>query len=410
MTSRLIIVIFFIIILLPFLSPVSVSASSGRQFEVPLASFNPQLSPLTLTSPKAQSGGEFGRSVAVSGGVAVVGAPDETASGLRFAGHAYIFNATNGGLISTLTSPNAQSGGEFGSSVAISSSVVVVGAPDENVSAGHVYIFNATTGSLINTLTSPNAQSGGGFGSSVAISQNFVVVGAVGEGASGHKIAGHAYFVNLSTGHISTLKSPNAQSDGSFGWSVAISHGIVFVGAGGENVSGLSVAGHAYTFNATTRILISTLTSPNDQSGGEFGRSVAISGSLVVVGAPRETVSGLSVAGHAYTFNAATGSLISTLTSPKAQSGGEFGISVAVSGGVAVVGAEFEKASGQAGAGHAYKFNSTTGNLISTLTSPNAGSYGYFGGSVAIGRSVVVVGAEDENVSGKLGAGHAYVF
>ena len=62
------------------------------------------------------------------------------------------------------------------------------------------------------------------------------------------------------------------------------------------------MAGHAYIFNAKTGALISTLTSPNAQTYGFFGWSVAISGKTVVVGAPYETGSGIPEAGNAYIF------------------------------------------------------------------------------------------------------------
>ena len=77
------------------------------------------------------------------------------------------------------------------------------------------------------------------------------------------------------------------------------------VGAPGETVNGQTAAGHAYVFDATTGSLIATLTSPNAQSGGEFGFSVAISSSGVIVGAPGETSSGLTQAGNAYSFSTA---------------------------------------------------------------------------------------------------------
>src|SRR5436309_12362231 len=59
----------------------------------------------------------------------------------------------------TLTSPNAQTGGAFGSSVAVNEGdpIVVVGAFDESAGtpaqpfAGHAYVFDATTGSLTTT-------------------------------------------------------------------------------------------------------------------------------------------------------------------------------------------------------------------------------------------------------------------
>jgi hypothetical protein len=130
----------------------------------------------------------------------------------------------------------------------------------------------------------------------------------------------------------------------------------------------------------------------------------------VVVGAPGETANALSQAGHAYVFDSSTGSPIASLTSPYAQANGLFGFSVSVSCGTVVVGAFNEIANGQAGAGHAYSFDATTGFLTTTLTSPNAQAGGEFGISVAVSGTTVVVGAPAETGSGFAAAGHAYIF
>src|SRR5207245_475381 len=79
----------------------------------------------------------------------------------------------------------------------------------------------------------------------------------------------------------------------------------VVLGAPAATVMGQTLACHGYVFDATTGSLIATLTSPNAQSGGEFGFSVAISSSGVIVGAPGETSSGLTQAGNAYSFSTA---------------------------------------------------------------------------------------------------------
>src|SRR5439155_22819434 len=102
--------------------------------------------------------------------------------------------------------------------------------------------------------------------------------------------------------------------------------------------------------------------SPNAVVSAELRSSVAVSGINVVVRAPFETASRLLQAGHAYIFSS-TGSLIATLTSPNAQTQGIFGYSVAVSGRSVIVGAPFENANGFLEAGHAYIF-STAGSLI----------------------------------------------
>jgi hypothetical protein len=322
-------------------------------------------STITLTSPNAQTSGRFGYSVAINEGdpIVVVGAPGETANALPQAGHAYVLDTTTG-LITTLTSPTPQQsfyGYGFGYSVAVSGTTVVVGAPYETANAvsgaGHAYVFDATDGSLITTLTSPNAQAAGLFGNSVAVSGTTVVVGARGE----------------------------------------IANTLVF-------------AGHAYVFDATDGSLITTLTSPNAQAGGNFGASVSISGSTVVAGAPSETANALVFAGHAYVFDASTGSLIASLTSPYAQARGDFGFSVSISCSAVVVGASGETANGQTVAGHAYSFDATTGFLTTTLTSPNAQANGGFGSSVAVSGTTVVVGAPSETGSGFTQAGHASIF
>src|SRR5207253_1727850 len=154
-----------------------------------------------------------------------------------------------------------------------------------------------------------------------------------------------------------TLTSPNAQSNGQFGSSVAINEGdpLVVVGAPFETANAIPGAGHAYVFD-TSKGFVTTLTSPTPQPIGDFGSSVSITGTTVVVGAPRETANALSGAGHAYVFDATDGSLTTTLTSPNAQTAGGFGFSVSTSGTTVVVGAPFETANLQPKAGHAYVF------------------------------------------------------
>ena len=391
---------------------------------VPISRASAAPSVVTLTSPNAQSGGGFGTSVAASGNIVVVGAPSEAAEGYPGAGNAYIFNATTSALLRTLTSPNAQADGNFGNSVAASGTVVVVGAEGEIAEgysgAGNVYIFNATTGALLRTLTTPSDLASnqglpsGNFGNSVAVNGNLVVVGANGEWANENREGGNAYIFNAATGALlSTLTSPNAQDHGDFGVSVAVSGNFAVVGADGEIVNGYSVTGSAYIFDATTGgAPVSTPTpSSNAQGGGGFGEAVAASGNIVVVGAYAEALNGLSVAGVAYIYNAATqGALVSTIGSPNEQTRGGFGFSVAASGNVVVVGAYGEAADGNRQAGNAYIFNATTGFPISTLTSPNAQADGAFGFSVAESGSVVVVGAPSEAADGHSLAGNVYTY
>src|SRR5205823_6239789 len=111
----------------------------------------------TLNNPTPGNGCYFGYSVAVSGNTVVVGAHGDD-TGAYDAGSAYVFNATTGALVATLINPTLATGDYFGSSVAVSSNIVVVGAPFDYtgvVDSGSAYVFNAATGALVATLNNP---------------------------------------------------------------------------------------------------------------------------------------------------------------------------------------------------------------------------------------------------------------
>jgi FG-GAP repeat len=133
----------------------------------------------------------FGYSVAISGNYAIVGAYQEDAgsgSSSSNSGRAYIFNVSTGILTVTLNNPNPYGTSKddyFGFSVDISSDYAIVGAYQEDdasgTQSGKAYIFETLTGSLVKTLNNPNpygTSKDDYFGSSVAISGQVALVGA----------------------------------------------------------------------------------------------------------------------------------------------------------------------------------------------------------------------------------------
>lgn len=203
---------------------------------------------------------------------------------------------------------------------------------------------------------------------------------------------------------LHTLVDPGtpAQSSAQFGQAVAADGDLVVVGAPGADLQGLNDSGTAHVFNSASGALVATLLNPATAAGGQFGYSVAISGNTAVVGAPFDG------AGAAYVFNASTGSLLHTLINPAPETDDEFGYSVAISGTTVVVGAPRDDASGT-DAGEAYVFNLTGGNPPSTLVNPTAALGDYFGNSVAISGSTVVVGAPYDDTE-DVDAGALYTF
>lgn len=144
-------------------------------------------------------------------------------------------------------------------------------------------------------------------------------------------------------------------------------------------------------------------------TSGEYGESIALDGPFLIVGAPNETSDGYVGAGNAYVYNSTSGALLESLTSPSPQKLGNFGWFVAGSGDLAIIGAPGESSSGVANAGQVYIFNVMTGKLLDTLTSPNAQPRGAFGGDVSASGSLLVIGAAGENTTFGL-AGRTYVY
>ncbi len=328
-------------------------------------------SPLaTILNPNPVNLGGFGISVASNNSNLLIGAPANTSGGVTTAGQAYLFN-TSGGLLQTFNNPNPVKNSFFGNSVAISGSNLLIGALANTsggvTTAGQAYLFN-TSGGLLQTFNNPNPVKNGYFGNSVAILGSNLLIGAPANTSGGVTTAGQAYLFNTSGGLLQTFNNPNPVKNGFFGSSVALSNSNLLIGANGNTSKGVPTAGQAYLFN-TSGGLLQTFNNPNPVLLGYFGTSVAISGSNLLIGAIGNTSGGISGAGQAYLFNS-SGGLLQTFNNPNPVKNGYFGTSVAMSGSNLLIGAIGNTSGGVSTAGQAFLFN-TNGNLLQTLNSPN---------------------------------------
>jgi hypothetical protein len=160
---------------------------------------------------------------------------------------------------------------------------------------------------------------------------------------------------------------------------------------------------------------VAKLTAPDAAAWDQFGYAVSVSGITAVVGAPWEDP-GWPEAGAAYVFefNPAGGAWeqADKLTASDAASDDYFGWSVSVSGSTLVVGAPWEDTGGSsAGAAYVFEFNPASGawEEADKLTASDAGTGDGFGFSVSVSGTTVVVGAMGEGTGGTH-AGAAYVF
>ena len=328
----------------------------------------------------------FGYSVAISGNYAIVGAYQDDDNGTD-SGSAYIFNVTTGAELHKLVPSDGAANDIFGISVAIDGNYAIVGArqdDDKGTNSGSAYIFNVTTGAELHKLTASDGVAGDNFGHSVAIDGNYAIVGARQDDDNGSN-SGSAYIFNVTTGaELHKLTASDGAADDYFGESVAISGNYAIVVAYADDDKG-SNSGSVYIFNVNTGAELHKLTASDGAESDYFGISVAIDGNYAIVGAHADDDKG-SGSGSAYIFNVQTGAELHKLVASDGAASDQFGISVAISGIYTIVGARMDDDNG-ANSGSAYIF---TGTLISPdAYALNVNGDGLFSGSVTSYGSVL---------------------
>ncbi|MBI3819443.1 MAG: FG-GAP repeat protein [Planctomycetes bacterium] len=320
-------------------------------------------------------------------------------------GAAYVFvrSGTTWSQQAYLKASNTGTSDRFGLSVSVTGDTIAVGAPYESshatgvdgdqsdnstLSSGAAYVFvrSGTTWSQQAYLKASNTYVNYHFGYSVSGSGDTVAVGSYGDssnatGVNGDQTnksspnSGAAYvFVRVGTAwsQQAYLKASNTGQNDYFALSVSASGDTVVVGAyaedsnatgvnGNQSDNSISYAGAAYVFvrNGTAWSQQAYLKPSNTPwlagGGGAFGISVSVSGDTVVVGAEGESSSATGVNGNqnnnsapssgaAYVFkrSGSTWAQQAYLKASNTNAADDFGLAVAVSGDIVVVGAYSE--------------------------------------------------------------------
>jgi hypothetical protein len=386
-----------------------------------------------LTASDGATNDEFGLTVSISGDTAIVGARRDDDNGNE-SGSAYIFErnqggANNWGEVKKLTPSDGAADDEFGFSVAISGDTAIVGArlDDHNfdTQSGSAYIFERNQGGADNwgqvkKLTASDARFGDEFGFSVALSGDAAIVGSRLDRAEDF---GAAYIFERHQGGANNwgeVKKLTASDKGvaeEFGFSVAIGGDTAIVGARLDER--FISAGSAYLFErnhggANNWGEIRKLTASDAAAGDQFGYHVALNGDTAIVGAPFDDDNG-NQSGSAYLFDRNQGGAnnwgeVKKLAASDAAFDYVFGVSVALSGDRAIVGANGESSS----TGAAYSFERNLGGAnnwgeVNKLTASDRAQAERFGSSVAVSGDTAIVGAPFDDDNG-FHSGSAYVF
>ena len=383
--------------------------TSGAVYPVTI---DPWIETQKLTASDAGDYHHFGDSVAIDGTTAIIGAPQHSLHGA-----AYIFTESGGVWTeqARLTASDAEFFDHFGFAVAIDGTTAIVGAHFEN-GGGHLlgaaYIFTESGGVWTEQtkLTALDAENTDQFGYSVSIDGATAIVGAVAKACPGFVHCGAAYIFTESGG-VWTQQAKLTLADAAlydfFGVSVAIEGTTVIVGASGKNGASLS-QGAAYIFTESGGVWMqqATLIPSYTEDYAWFGQWVAISGTMVVAGAPGENGIGTNQ-GAAYIFAEIGGVWTQQSRLVASNPGGNdyFGNVVAIDGTTVVVGANNYDSHGAA-----YIFTESGGVWTEqALIASDAQNGDQFGSAVAIEGATAIIGAiREDGVGAERGA--AYVF
>ncbi|MCH8808102.1 MAG: FG-GAP repeat protein, partial [Planctomycetes bacterium] len=267
-------------------------------------------------------------------------------------------------------------------------------------------------------LSASDGQVGDQFGTAVSVSGQLALIGS---GWPFDRDSAYVFrFDGSSWIEEAKLTAPDAPDR--FGQSVSISSDLMsgdvaLIGAFFDDDGGTNVgSAYVFRFDGSSWVQEQKLLADDGAPGDRFGISVSISGDLAVIGAYRDDDGGTN-AGSAYVFrfDGAQWNQEAKLIASDADSHAEFGFSVSTqeAGGllpgnedVAVIGAP-----GHIGGGTAYVFQVDASKWVQAakLTSSDLAVFDVFGYSVSISGDVVVIGAWGDDDSGQA-SGSAYVY
>jgi hypothetical protein len=377
--------------------------------------------------PDSVTANHAGFSAAVSGSLAILGAPGQVGAGGGDVGAAYVFarEGNDWHYSATLASPAPDTRSRFGHSVALDGTTALIGAPlaqersGSEIGAVHVYVSAAGVWSKQASLSEPAPAGGDRFGSAVALAGDLAVIGTPGrdQGAMGDA-GGAAVFVRSGTAwdHAAALTGQAHAAGDAFGSSVATDGTSIAVGSPLDDTAQGGDAGSACVFVKSGKawVLQAQLFASDAAAGDRFGNAVAIDGTTALTGAPGADIAANADAGAAYAFTrpfAAWSQQAKLLASqPAAQDA--FGSAVALVGDRALVGAPGRDPSSQTDAGAAFAFSrrNAVWAAASTLAVPGALAGDRFGSAVALDAAVAVVGGPGRDSFHGPDAGAAQVY
>ncbi len=378
-------------------------------------------------------GTELGISMSTSNDILVAGAraDNTSASGPNYTGSVHVFKkiGTQWQYKTKLTALSPISGEGMGVSTAIYNYFIIAGASAATIGANNYqgramiieYDSVNNTHASFSVLTSSDGQTNDRFGSSVAMNSNFVLIGAPGKVVNGNSNVGRCYFFKRNgaswTQH-SIITPPAATADDYFGQVVAITNTWAVIASPFVNVNGNTDAGrlYLYKYNPTTDSwsYTTSVISPSVSPFENFGTSIHMDENRLVVGADQYIGNQYDNNGKVYVYERSgdSWSLQATLTASDGQKSDAFGSSVYLGGDYLIAGAVNAEVGSNINQGKVYifKYNGNSWEETAILTSAQNENNANFGRSVIITTGSAVAGAPFADLGEKVNNGRLFFF
>jgi hypothetical protein len=356
-----------------------------------------------------------------------------TGKGVSNAGSVYVIRRTDGTLFKAIRNPRFAEADAFGTSIAVATDpgtgkkLLVVGSPGYDsttvANMGAVYVIDpmlqsaAESAQVVVTLLPTTPRVGANFGSIVRALGANILVGVQLDDPGGVENAGSVFLYRIGEAEAAccpTIENPLTlrMPEDRFGASIhVLEGGDLAVGTPSHdppNQPTKANAGRVYVFTPGARFdgdglgaLLPRLTienpalddvAPSGSKEDVFGSSLGGHGTMIVAGAPGTDIGATLNAGRVYAFDSTTGQRICAIGSPEPdQLGASFGATVEAGATFIAATAPGRGVPGAPGAGSVYLFAPDCGSPV-VVPNPEPSRFANFGSRLAAAGAELIIG------------------
>ncbi|MBA4318257.1 MAG: hypothetical protein C0412_07635 [Flavobacterium sp.] len=366
----------------------------------------------------------LGWSVSIHGEFAAVSAPKENYQNLNSAGALYIYKLIKGEwkYFQRIIPSDPSMMKQFGISLKLYGSTLLVGAPNDNSNIGAAYVFkyNGSSWQEAQKIVPQNPILFQGFGSNVDVAANIAIISSV-KTEGNDSASGSVYIYDTNSKNWieeGVIKSPAANENDIFGSSIVIaSQDNILITAPRGN-GAVKNCGLVYSFIKSGKDweLNQSLSSPNFRSEGLFGCSISYSEGRIIVGAMHDFVDSTN-SGAAYLYklnNIGKWNFEKRFTPDNKRKHDYFGMSVFINKDIAIVGSpkwdkDKLKRNSDMGCADVFTLSDSGWSSVGKIVPEDGKNDDHFGMAISSFENSIIIGSRlDDNSDVNTGSAYFY--